>query len=283
MIKQVWTLFKETFSSWRQDNSPLLAAGLAYFTVFSLAPLLIIAIAICGVFLGDEAASGQVFAQLQGFVGPQVAATIQTLIKNAQQSGVGFATAFSGLMLLLGASGLFRNLQTALNMIWDAKPRGGFKGAVLNRLITFGMVLTVAVLMLGFFIVNAALGTVRNTLGHLFPILDYVPLWKAANFVLSFGVLTVFLAMIYKFLPAARIAWKHVWIGSAVTSFLLSIGTTVIGLYFSYSNFGSIYGVAASVVIVFVWVYFSAQIFLLGAEFTWVYAQRHGTQANSAK
>jgi membrane protein len=274
-------LIKSTFSAWRRHNASLLAAGLSYFTVFSLTPLIMIAIAIFGLVFGKQAAEGEIVVQLSRFVGSDIAQTIQMLINNARHSGVGKATAFSMLMLVLGASAIFGQLQKVLNMIWGVEPAagGGIRQFLKNYLLLFVMVAGVGVLLLLFFVINAALGIFQRYFGNYLPILDNVYVWKTLNSTAQFGAVTLLSAIIYKFLPDTRIAWRDVWIGALVTSLLLTIEMSTIGLYFSHSDFKSIYGVAASVVIIFIWVYLSAQIFLLGAEFTWAYANTRGSKS----
>jgi membrane protein len=273
-------LLRETYKAWKADNVPFLAAGLSYFTVFSLAPVLIIGIAITGAVFGQKAAEGEIVRQISGFVGEPTAKAVQTLVHNARKSGAGKATAFSLIMLFLGSSGVFASLQTALNMIWDVGPApGGFGKFIKNRLILFAMVIVVGVLMLLFFAMNVVIGALQNFFGGAFAIFQWAPLWKLANGLVQFGVVSVLSAAIFKFLPHTSIAWRDVWVGSAFTSLLLALGAYAIGLYFRFSNFGSVYGVAASVIVIFIWVYFSAQIFFFGAEFTWVYAKRLGSKS----
>lgn len=275
-VRSCWDLIKETIAQWNKEHTGLLAAGLSYFTMFSMAPILLIAIAVCGFYFGEAAAAGQIVGRLRGFVNEDFARVLESFIHNAHRSGLHAATFFGAAVLLFTASGLFFHLRRALNLVWNVNARGGMRRAMLDRLFSFLMVLGVGVFLLLFFIVDAVLGTMRNTLGHLLPVLAFVPLWKAANFALSFGAFTLFITLIYKLLPAMRIPWRDALLGAAVTALLLSVGTTLMGLYFSYINFKSVYGVAASLAITFFWVYFSALFFLLGAKFTWVYTHRLG-------
>jgi membrane protein len=279
-VKQVWRLLKETFQEWSEDNASRLAASLAYYTVFSLAPLLIIVIAIAGAFFGEEAARGQLEAQLQGLVGPDGASLIQTTIDNANQPGSGsgaIASLISLGVLIFGASGVFAELQDSLNAIWDVKPKpeNAVSGFVRKRLLSFAMVLTIGFLLLVSLVISAGLAAVTNLMSSLLPF-DF--LWQILNFVISFGVITVLFALIYRYLPDVRISWNDVLTGAVITSLLFTIGKSLIGLYLGNSSFSSTYGAAGSLVVILAWVYYSAQILFLGAEFTQVYARRYGTK-----
>lgn len=282
-IKTILRLFKQTFIEWRRHNAALLAAGIAYFTVFSLAPLLIIAIALVGFFLGPAAAEGEIVTQMSRFMGSELALTIQKLVANARESGMGKATIFSAFMLALGASAIFGQLQTALNMIWDAEaqPGGGWRRFLKNRLLLFAMVLCIGAVLLAFFISNTMLGVLQEYFAGVAPWLAHASLWRAVNFTAQFAVVGVLAAVIFKFLPAEEISWKDAWVGAGMTSLLLAIGIHAIGVYFQNINFKSVYGVAASVVGIFIWIYLSAQIFFMGAEFTWVYANSCGSRART--
>jgi len=279
-VKDLIRLLKDAFAGWQRNNASLMAAGLSYYTVFSMAPMLMLAIAVVGIVLGDQAAEGEIVRQLSGLMGDDLAHTVEGLVNNARTAGVGKATGLSVLLLLYGASGMFGQLQRALNMIWDVRkppPGGLFSRFLKNRLIIFGMTLGVGALLLLSFIVNAGLGALENTLGHL-PLMQQAGLWRALSLAVQFGVIALFTAFIFKFLPQTRIAWKDVWIGATVTSGLLCVGVYVIALYFRFSNFMSIYGVASSVIVLFIWVNLSAQIFFYGAEFTRTYAKAYGSR-----
>lgn len=275
MIK---TLLTKTYSAWSAHNAPLLAAGLAYFSIFSLAPFLILLVAVAGMVLGDAVAESEVLGQARRVLGPAGAEFFKSLLDNAQRSGKGVASAFSILMLLLGASGLFKQLQTALNVIWEAGPAdGGWRQVVKNRLLLLTLMIFIGLLLLVFFTVNVGLGAFVNLLGDR-SFLGNAVFWKAVNFAASFTVLTSFLALVFKLLPRTHIAWKDVLVGGAATALMQSIGILLIGLYFSRVEFTSLYGVAGSVVAVLVWIYFSAQILLFGAELTWVYSNTYGSR-----
>ena len=278
-IKTILALLKETFAEWNNDKASRLAAALAYYTVFSLAPLLIIAIAIAGAVFGEEAARGEIVTQIQGLVGKEGAQFIETAIENASKPETGsIASIISVVVLLFGASGLFAQLQDALNTIWEVQPKPnlGLWAIIRARFLSFTMVLGVGFLLLVSLILSAALAGVVNFFGHLLPGAGF--LLQLANFILSFVVTTVLFGLIYKVLPDAKIAWSDVWIGAIITSLLFSVGRFLLGLYLGNSSFGSTYGAAGSVVIILAWVNYAAQILFFGAEFTQVYARRFGSQ-----
>jgi membrane protein len=283
-IKTIIGLLRETFTEWNEDKASRLAAALAYYTIFSLAPLLIIAIAIAGAVFGEEAARGEIVTQIQGLVGRDGAKFIETAIEGASKPKAGtIASLISIAVLLFGASGLFAQLQDSLNTIWEVQPKPGrgLIGIVRDRFLSFTMVLGVGFLLLVSLILSAALAGLVNFVGSLLP--GIAGLLQFANFVLSFAVTTLLFALIYKVLPDVKIAWSDVWSGAIVTSLLFSIGRFLLGLYLGNSSFGSTYGAAGSVVIILVWVYYAAQILFFGAEFTQVYARRFGSRIVPAK
>ena len=278
-IKTIMALLKETFAEWNNDKASRLAAALAYYTVFSLAPLLIIAIAIAGAVFGEEAARGEIVTQIQGLVGKEGAKFIETAIENASKPDTGsIASIISVVVLLFGASGLFAQLQDALNTIWEVQPKPnlGLWAIIRTRFLSFTMVLGVGFLLLVSLILSAGLAGVVNFFGHLLPGVGF--LLQLTNFILSFAVTTILFGLIYKVLPDAKITWSDVWIGAIITSLLFSIGRFLLGLYLGNSSFGSTYGAAGSVVIILAWVNYAAQILFFGAEFTQVYARRFGSQ-----
>jgi membrane protein len=274
-------LTKETVAEWSEDNVPLLAAALAYYTVFSLAPLLIIAIAIAGFFFGEEAARGEIIGQIQGFVGREGAEAIQAMIQNANRPGSGgtIATITGVIILLFGASGVFGQLQVALNTIWEVKPKpgNGIKSFLQSRFLSFGMVLVIGFLLL----VSLVLAAIASYFGSLVP--GLVIVGQVVNFIISFGVITVLIAAIYKFLPDVNIPWTNLWIGAGVTALLFNLGKFLLGLYLGSSSVGSAYGAAGSLVVLLIWVFYSAQILLFGAEFTQVYSKYRGLPIEPSK
>ncbi len=278
-LKQMWRLLKETFKEWNDDKASRLAAALSYYTIFSLAPLLIIAIAIAGAVFGDEAASGEIVKQIQGLVGKAGAEVIQTALQNAQKPDTrNFASIISIAVLLFGASNVFAQIQDALNTIWEVEPKPG-RSILLTlrkRFVSFAMVAGVGFLLLVSLIVNTALEAMLKYFNNLLPGFDW--LWQIGNFAISFAVITVLFAFIYKFIPDAKIAWNDVWIGSAMTSLLFVIGKYLLGLYLGNSSFGSAYGAAGSLIVLLAWINYAAQIIFFGAEFTQVYASKYGSR-----
>ncbi|MBE9129449.1 MULTISPECIES: YihY/virulence factor BrkB family protein [unclassified Coleofasciculus] len=277
--KVIVELLKETFGEWQEDKASRLAASLAYYTVFSLAPLLIIAIAIVGAIFGEEAAKGEIVGQIQGLVGNEGAQAIEAAIKNANQPNVSsVASLISVFVLLFGASGVFAQLQDALNTIWEVrvKPGRGIKGFIKKRLLSFGAVLGIGFLLLVSLVLSAVLSALSHMMSGLIPGAEW--LWQILNFVISFGVVTLLFAMMYKFLPDVKIAWDDVWIGAIITALLFTVGKFALGFYLGQGSFGSTYGAAGSLVIILAWVYYSAQILFFGAEFTQVYARRYGSK-----
>ncbi len=275
-------LLKDTFADWNADKAPQLAAALAYYTVFSLAPLLIIVIAIAGLAFGQEAAQNQVVGQLRGLVGEQGGETIQEMIKSASKPADGILATIIGVVtLLFGAAGAFGQMKATLNTIWNVPPRpvSGIKGIILaikSQLISLAMVLGIGFLLLVSLILSAGISAVSNFMGERLPLPPIV--WQIIDFVVSFGIITLLFAAIYKVLPDADIAWSDVWIGAAITSLLFVIGKILIGLYLGHSSVASSYGAAGSLVVLLLWIYYSAQILFFGAEFTQVYANRYGSR-----
>ena len=283
-IKAILDLFKETFAEWTKDKASRLAAALAYSMVFSLAPLLIIVIAIAGSVFGEEAARGEIVTQIQGLVGKEGAQFIETAINNANKPTHGtIASLISVVVLIFGATWVFAELQDALNTIWEvqAKPERGFFNAIRTRFLSFAMVLGIGFLLLVSLVLSAGLTALISFFGNVLPGIDF--LWQLANFVLSFVITTLLFGLMYKFLPDVKIAWSDVWIGAALTAVLFSIGRYLLGLYLGNGSFGSAYGAAGSLVIILAWVYYAAQILFFGAEFTQVYARKYGSQIVPAK
>lgn len=272
-------LLTETFHEWQKDEASRLAASLAYYTSLSLAPLLILAISIAGAVFGEEAARGEIVGQIKGLVGTQGAEAIQTAIENANQPDISnVASLISIVVLLFGASGVFLELQTALNKIWEIKekPKQGLSNFVRKRLLSFSAVLGIGFLLLVSLVISAVLSGLNSYLSNLLPGIDF--LWQLLNFVLSFGIITLLFALMYKYLPDVEIGWRDVTMGAVITSLLFTIGKFALGLYLGQGGVGSVYGAAGSLVIILVWVYYSAQILFFGAEFTQVYARRFGSK-----
>jgi len=265
--------------AWVDDFAPSMGAAISYYTIFSLAPLLVIVIAITGAIFGRDAAQAQIVAQIGGLVGQDGAAAVQAILHAAADTDKGLvAGAVSVVVLLVGATTVFAELQSALDRIWHVpekeKPSGVW--AVLRaRVLSFGLILGVAFLLIVSLLVSAALAAFDNWFGGLMP--GWEVLMQALNLLISFGIVTLLFAMIYKLMPTARIAWRDVWIGAGVTALLFELGKLLIGLYLGKSGVTQAFAAAGSLVVLVAWVYYAAQIFLLGAEFTKVYADAHGS------
>jgi membrane protein len=277
--RSLWQLAKDSVMQWIDDSPFQLAAALSYYTLFSLAPLMIIAIAVAGFAFGREAAQNQIVETLQGLVGQESARAIQGMVENAsRQPKTGLVSTVIGIIaLIFGAGGVVGQLQTSLNTIWgvEPKPGQGVWGFVRQRFISFSMVLGIGFLLLVSLVVSALVTGITEFVGTVFGGTEVVA--HALDLIVSFAFITVLFAMIYKFLPDVRIEWGDVWIGAALTSLLFTIGKFLIGLYLGSSGVSSTYGAAGSLITVLLWVYYSALIFFLGAEFTQVYASRYGS------
>jgi len=273
----MWRLMKDAASDWSRDRAPRLGAALAYYTVFSLVPFLVVVIAVIGLVFGEVAAQSAILSQIAELVGEQTAAAIKDMIQRANQPSTGlFATAVAVATLLIGASGVFGQLQDALNTVWGVEPKEGrgVWGFIKDRFLSFVAVLGTGFLLLVSLILSSALAAFGKWFGGLLPLPEAV--LQLMNFALSFLVVTGLFALIFKVLPDAQVAWRDVWIGAALTSALFTIGKFALGVYLGKSNVASAYGATGSLVLVLLWVYYSAQILLYGAEFTQVYANRVG-------
>ncbi|MEO8087575.1 MAG: YihY/virulence factor BrkB family protein [Bacteroidota bacterium] len=263
------------------DGSDLkFGASLSYYTIFSLPPLLIIIISLCGVFFGAEAVKGEIYGQISHLVGKDTAIQIQEMIKNVALShDTVFATTIGVIMLLFGASGVFTEIQDSINRIWGikAKPNRGFAKFIRNRLISFSMVVVIGFLMLVSLVLNAVVELLNNKLQDIFPHLS-VYLLYAVNLVLLFGIITLLFAIVFKTLPDGKVSWKDALIGSTFTALLFMLGKSVIGLYLGNSSIATTYGAAGSLIVILLWVYYSALILYFGAEFTKVYAFTFGNK-----
>ncbi len=284
--KRIWRLLKETIDEWQRDRVDQMAAALAYYTLFSIAPLLVIAVAVAGAVFGEEAARGEIVAQIQGLLGKAGAEVVQTALANTQnpQAGNGIvASIISTLALFFGASGVFIQLQDSLNAVWNVEPspQAGVKAVVRKRIFSFAMVITIGFILMVSLVVSALLAGISTFTDRLFPSLEIF--WKFFNVAISLGVFTVLFALIYKYLPDINIAWKDVLVGALFTSILFSIGKELLGLYLGNGSFGSTYGAAGSVVTVLAWIYYSVQIMLFGAEFTQVYTRKYGSHRSSIR
>lgn len=273
-------LLKTSLVEWWRDDTFRLAASLAFYTIFSLAPILLIAVGTASVFLSREAAAERIVAEVQSMVGEQGATAIRQVIDATKGFGQGFATIVTGaITFLLGASAVFGELQAALNKIWDVKAaprRGVILKLVFDRLRSFTIALAVGFLLLVSLVLSAALSALQDYMNNWLPGMPIV--WQTGNIFASFLVAALLFAMIYKFLPDAKIAWSDVWIGASVTSLLFTAGKYVIGLYLGRTAVASAFGAAGSFAVLLIWIYYSALISFYGAEFTQVYARMYGSK-----
>ncbi len=277
--KEIWGLLQETYKEWSNDKASRLAAALSYYTIFSIAPLLIIVIAIAGAVFGEDAARGAIREQLQGLIGQSGAEVIQTAIENASQPQAGtIASLISIVVLIFGATGLFNELQDSLNTIWEVQPKPGraVKTMVRQRFASFAMVVAIGFLLLVSLVLSAVLAGIVSYFSNLLPGVDFI--WQVINFILGFVITTILFGLIFKVLPDVKITWNDVLIGAALTSLLFSIGRYLLGQYLGNGSFGSTYGAAGSLVVILAWVNYAAQILFFGAEFTQVYARKYGSR-----
>jgi membrane protein len=278
-VKAWWPLVKQAASAWVADYAPSMGAALSYYSVFSLAPLLLIVISVAGLVFGQDAVRGELFEQLSGLLGADAAQAIEGLLASVSKPAEGIASTLIGVVLLLiGATTVFGELQDALDRIWRAPARdrtGGLWGLLRARLLSFGMILGIAFLLMVSLVFSAAVAALGKWWSAAFGSWEVLAQW--VNLVLGFVLTTGVFAMIYKIMPRVRVQWHDVWIGAAVTALLFTIGRFLIGLYIGKSGVASGFGAAGSLIVVFIWVYYSAQIFLIGAEFTWVYATTFGS------
>ncbi len=271
---ELWELTKRAFSDWSEDKATKLAAALAYYTMLSIAPLLVICMKIVGKIFGDEAASGQISAYLNQTVGQKGAEAAQEMIKNAGQPSAGIlATTISVVVLFLSASGVFGELQDSLNTVWEVKPKPGrgIMGMIKDRFLSMTMVMGVVFLLLVSLIASTVLTGATHAIG-----LDEGVILSVINFIVSIAVITVLFALIFRYIPDAKVRWPDVWIGAIATSILFTIGKSLLGWYLGRASATSVYGAAGSLVALLIWVYYSAQILFFGAEFTQVYSKKYG-------
>jgi membrane protein len=268
-LRPVWSTLRQTFSAWSGHEAPRLGAALAFYTILSLAPLMILIIAVVALVFGHSAAQDQIVSQVQGMMGPDGAKAIRGMIEHAQKPASGIFASIVGLItLLFGASGVFGELRSALNKIWEVKPEtsSGILAMIRERFFSFGMVLAVGFLLLVSLIISAALAAIGKFFGGLLPMPEFV--LSGINFVVSLLAIAVLFALIFKYVPETKIAWKDVWVGALATALLFTIGKFLIGFYLGKAGVGSAYGAAGSLIVVIIWVYYSSLIFFFGAEFT---------------
>lgn len=283
-LKTAWSMTKQTFSEWSDDKGGRLGAALSYYTVFSLAPLLLVVVSIAGLVFGQRAAEGSLFGQLSGLIGPDAAQLIQAAVAKAHQTKGGVLGTIIGIVVLLaGATGVVIELQDALDTVWKVEPKAnrGLWGVVRTRLLSVAMILSLGFLLLVSLVVSAALsalsGWLRSAFGNIAVLSWFV------DAIVALGVISTLIALIYKILPDAKVAWRDVWVGAVATAILFMIGKYLIGLYIGRASVGSAFGAAGSLAVLLVWIYYSAQIVLLGAEFTRVYANRFGAKVRPSR
>ena len=282
--QSLWQLGRESVTAWSDDYASSMGAALAYYTLFSLAPLLLLVIAVAGMVFGAEAARGQIVGQLSGLIGKEGAVAVEALLKSASEPAKGaVASIVSVVTLLVGATSIFAELQSDLDRIWRApeviKP-SGIWGLLRTRMLSFGLIVSIAFLLLVSLVVSAALAAMGTWWGAWFP--GWVITMQIVNQAVSLVFVTLLFALMYRILPSVRVAWADVWHGALATGILFTIGKFAIGMYLGKAGIQSGFGAAGSIVVLLVWVFYSSQIFLLGAEFTWLYAHNHGSKAGEA-
>ena len=277
------SLSKQAITAWLDDAAPSMGAALSYYTIFSLAPLLLIVMSVAGFVFGAEAARGELFGQLRGLMGADAAQSVQTLLASLDKPVQGVGASVVGVALLvIGATSVFGELQNSLDRIWRAplrKKNSGLWNLLRERLLSIGMILGLAFLLMGSLLAGAFVSALGKWWAPIFGGWEIVA--QIANAAVGFILSTLVFAMIYKLMPRAQVRWRDVWIGAIVTSALFTMGKFLIGLYIGKSAVASGFGAAGSIAVILVWVYYSAQIFLIGAEFTWVYAQKFGSMRDS--
>ncbi|MFJ1257968.1 YihY/virulence factor BrkB family protein [Cupriavidus sp. CuC1] len=279
VFRQCLVLLKDTVNAWLDDYAPSMGAAIAYYTVFSIAPLLLIVISVAGVVYGEDAARGAVAAQLQGLLGIAGAQAVESMLLAVSEPRASTLTALLGFVALLaGATTVFAELQSALDRIWRVPERQKYTGIwqlLRARVLSFGMILGIGFLLIVSLLASAGVAALGNVWWPLFGEVEAVA--HAVDFLVSLALVTTVFAMIYKVMPRARVHWRDVWLGAFVTAVFFAIGKVLIGLYIGKSGVANAYGAAGSLVVLLLWVYYSAQLFLLGAEFTWLYAHRFGS------
>lgn len=281
-LREAGKLVRDAGEKFLDDKAPRLGAALAFYTLLSLSPLLLVVVGVAGMVFGEEAARGELVHQIKGTVGDEGAVAIEQLVaKSANQSGKGLMAVVAFAVLFFGASGVFVELQGALNTIWQVpgkKSSGGVVTMIRERLLSFSLVCVMIFLLLASLVVSAVLSALSDRVAGWVP--GMTALAEVLNFVITFGFLTLLFAVIFQWLPETDLAWSDVWVGAAATALLFSIGKYLIGLYLGTAAVGSAYGAAGALVVLLLWIYYSTQILLFGAELTFVYAQRFGSGLN---
>lgn len=277
-IKSFLALFKQTGVEWVEQSVPRLGAALSFYTIFALAPLFVIVLAIAGLWFGEEAARRELFGQVSGLVGSEGGEAIQALVSAAHKTAAGtWATILALVTLFIGATGVFVQLQDALNEVWGVQrlPGSGLRNFIKSRLLSFSLIVGLGFLLLVSLVISTALAALGKFMSGMLP--GQETIWQVINFLISFCVITLLFALIFKVLPDVKIAWRDVWVGAVLTALLFNLGQFLIGLYLGKSSVASAYGAAGSLVLVLLWVYYSAQILFFGAKFTQLYANKYGS------
>lgn len=280
-MKKLFELLKATYQEWKEDRASRLAAALSYYTIFSIAPLLLVAVTIIGFVMDPGDIQGELYAQIEDLIGQEGANMVRTMVDNAAASEAkGLAAVVSVVTLLIGATGVFMALKDALNTIWNVQPEPGrgIKGMLKDRALAFSLIPGIGFLLLVSLIADTVLSILSRYASDIFLNELWLVAVRILSLVISFGVVTLLFAVIYKVLPDAKIEWRDVWIGAAVTALLFTIGRFAIGLYIGNSGTASAYGAAGALIVILLWIYYAAQILFFGAEFTQVYARRFGTR-----
>lgn len=283
-LKTVGKILKDTFNGFLEDRALKLSAALSYYTIFSLAPLLLLLISLAGLFFGREAIQGHVFTEINGLIGNEAAAQIQDIIRNMELSGkTNLAIIIGGVTLIIGATSVFGEIQDSINLIWKvkAKPKRGWVKLLKDRLLSSSLIVGLGFLLIVSLLVNGALVALNDLLKGFFPDIT-VFVFHIINIAISFIVITILFGVIFKVLPDAKIAWKDVRMGAFFTACLFMLGRYLIGLYIETTSAGSAYGAAGSLIVILVWVYYTAAILYFGAEFTRVYAEHIGAKIEPA-
>lgn len=279
MLKSGFAMMKQAATEWADQDLARMGAALSFYTLFAIAPLFVIVLAIAGYSFGEEAARRELFGQVSGLVGSEGAEAIQALVSAANKPRTGaWATVIAVVTLFVGASSVFVQLQDSLNSVWGVRraPGCGLRNFIKDRLLSFSLVVGIGFLLLISLVLSAGLAALGKFMAGLLP--AQATIWQGLNFVISFGVITLLFAMIFKVLPDAEINWRDVWMGALLTALLFNLGKFLLGLYLGRASVTSAYGAAGSLVIVLLWVYYSAQILFFGAKFTQIYSSRHGAR-----
>lgn len=279
-MMNVYEMFKQAITDYVEDSVPRYAASIAFFTIFSIAPILTLTVGIVGTVLGDEAARGEIVTRIEGFTGEEIALALQSILAHeTSRSGGVAATVVAVLVLFWGASRVFAELQEAMNNVWGVSTvnRNAFLSFIWKRLLSFAMVLLIGVILLGLLIVTAVVGFIGKFAADLLPFESASSLIPFANFVVSLTAVAVLFALIFRIMPDAKVAWRDVWFGAAITALLFAVGKSLIGIYLVHASPTSAFGAAGSFMVFLIWVFYSVQIFFFGAELTQAYAERFGS------